>query len=258
VVDADLKSYFDTISHETLMMQVKAKIADGRVLELIASYLSQKVMDTAKEWTPEEGTPQGGVISPLLANIYLDPLDHLMAKSGIEMVRYADDLVLLCRSAEAAKSALALLQRWTDSVGLTLHPEKTRIVDAGVDGFEFLGYRFERGLIWPRKKSIDKLKDSIRSKTSRSNGHSMQAIIIDVNRSLRGWFEYFKHGQGNVFSVLDKWTRMRLRSILRKRAGRIGRGRGLDHVRWPNAFFAECGLFSLGLARATYRQSLIR
>ena len=215
-------------------------------------------METAKEWTPDEGTPQGGVISPLLANIYLDPLDHLMETAGIEMVRYADDLVLMCRSQDAAEAAMELLQTWTDAAGLKLHPEKTRIVDADVAGFEFLGYRFERGYIWPRKKSVDKLKDNIRSKTKRTNGHSLQVIIADVNRSLRGWSAYFKHGQGSVFTKLDKWIRMRLRSILRKRARRQGRGRGLDHVRWPNVFFAERGLFSLGQARVTYRQSLIR
>jgi len=258
VVDADLASYLDTIPHKPLMELVKRKVADGRVLGLVEAYLSQRVMETAKEWTPEEGTPQGGVISPLLANIYLDPLDHLMAKSGIEMVRYADDLVLLCRSAQAAQTALAILRDWTAAAGLTLHPEKTRFVDADVAGFEFLGYHFERGYIWPRKKSVDKLKDSIRSKTPRTSGQSLQAIIIDVNRTLRGWSAYFKHGQGSVFTELDKWIRMRLRSILRKRVRSKGRGRGLDHVRWPNVFFAERGLFSLGLARATYRQSLLR
>jgi RNA-directed DNA polymerase len=256
VVDADLASYFDTIPHPMLMKLVKQKIADGRVLELIEAYLSQKVMATAKEWTPEAGTPQGGVISPLLANIYLDPLDHLMAKSGVEMVRYADDLVLLCRSSEAAEHALKILQDWTAAAGLTLHPEKTRVVDANVDSFEFLGYHFERGQVWPRKKSVDKLKDSIRSKTARTNGTSMSAIITDVNRSLRGWFGYFKHGQDNVFTIVDRWTRMRLRSILRKRSGLKGRGRGLDHIRWPNNYFAKLGLFSLERARASYRQSL--
>lgn len=258
VVDADIKSYFDTIGHAPLMKLVRQKVADGRVLELIEAYLSQRVMETAREWTPEEGTPQGGVISPLLANIYLDPLDHLMANAGIEMVRYADDLVLMCRSKEAAEAALAMLRDWTDAAGLVLHSEKTRIVDADVESFEFLGYHFERGYIWPRKKSVDRLKDSIRSKTPRTNGQSLQAIVKDVNRTLVGWFGYFKHGQGRVFVELDKWTRMRLRSILRKRAGRQGRGRGLDHFKWPNLYFAEQGLFSLGQARATYRQSLLR
>lgn len=258
VVDADLRSYFDTIPHEPLMELIRRKIADGRVLELIQAYLSQKVMDTAKQWTPEEGTPQGGVISPLLANIYLDPLDHMMASTGIEMVRYADDLVLMCRSQAAAEEALDLLRAWTDSAGLALHPEKTQIVDAAAGGFEFLGYRFERGHIWPRWKSVNKLKDNIRSRTPRTSGQSLNAIVADVNRSLRGWSEYFKHGQGSVFRGIDAWARMRLRSILRKRDGGSGRGRGRDHQRWPNAFFAKQGLFSLELAQARYRQSLNR
>jgi RNA-directed DNA polymerase len=258
VVDADIRSYFDTIPHEPLMARVREKIADGRVLELVEAYLSQKVMETSREWTPDEGTPQGGVISPLLANIYLDPLDHLMEAAGIEMVRYADDLVLMCRSRQEAEEALRLLKEWAAAAGLELHREKTRIVDAKSEGFEFLGYRFERGYIWPRKKSVDGLKDSIRGKTSRTSGRSLKAIIVDVNGSLRGWSEYFKHGQGEVFTILDKWVRMRLRSILRKRRGRKGRGRGTDHFRWTNAFFAEQGLFSLAQARATYRQSLTR
>jgi RNA-directed DNA polymerase len=258
VVDADLRSYFDTIPHGLLLERVKEKIADGRVLGLVEAYLNQNVMDTAKEWTPDEGTPQGGVISPLLANIYLDPLDHMMANAGIEMVRYADDLVLMCRSRGEAEEALRLLREWVESAELELHPEKTRVVDAQTEGFEFLGYHFERGHIWPRQKSVDKLKDGIRAKTSRTNGKSLQAIILDVNRTLRGWSEYFKHGQGEVYTALDKQTRMRLRSILRKRRGLRGRGRGSDHLRWTNAYFAEHGLFSLGLARAKYRQSLVR
>jgi RNA-directed DNA polymerase len=256
VVDADLASYFDTIPHEPLMELIKQKIADGRVLELIEAYLSQRVMETATDWTPEGGTPQGGVISPLLANIYLDPLDHLMEESGIEMVRYADDLVLLCLSKEAAEEALCKLTEWVNAAGLALNAEKTRIVDASVEGFDFLGYHFERGYIWPRPKSVLKLKDSIRAKTKRTSGKGLQAIINDVNGSLKGWFEYFKHGQRNVFIQLDKWTRMRLRSILRRRRNLRGRGRGTDYLRWPNNFFAECGLFSLGQARAKYRQSL--
>lgn len=258
VVDADLASYFDTIPHGSLMDLIKQKVADGRVLELIEAYLSQRVMETAREWTPEAGTPQGGVISPLLANIYLDPLDHLMEESGIEMVRYADDLVLLCRTQESADDALRKLTEWVLAAGLVLSAEKTRVVDAGIESFEFLGYHFERGYIWPRPKSIQKLRDSIRDKTKRTNGRSLAVLITDVNRTLRGWFEYFKHGQGDVFTQLDKWTRMRLRSILRRRRKLRGRGRGADHQRWPNNFFAECGLFSLGQARAKYRQSLIR
>jgi RNA-directed DNA polymerase len=258
VVDADLKSYFDTIPRERLQRLVQEKVSDGQVLELIEAFLSQGVLEEAQYWTPEAGTPQGGVISPLLSNIYLNPLDHLMVQVGIQMVRYADDFVLLCRSEREARAALEKVQTWTAAVGLQLHPEKTRIVDATQPGgFDFLGYHFERGLRWPRTKSIQKLKDTIRGHTHRCNGHSLQVIIAKVNRSLRGWFEYFKHSHRTTFAPLDGWVRMRLRSILRKRKGRRGRGRGLDHQRYPNSFFAEQGLFSLSAAHSSARQSLI-
>lgn len=257
IVDADLKGYFDTIPHDRLMERVEENLADGRVLSLIESYLNQGVLEGLKEWRPENGTPQGAVLSPLLANIYLNPLDHEMAAEGYEMVRYADDFVILCRSREEAERALALVQEWVEDNGLTLHPEKTQIVDAQRqgEGFDFLGYHFERGYKWPRKKSLKKLKDSIRQKTRRTNGNSLEFIITDVNRTTRGWFEYFKHSHKTTFRPLDQWIRMRLRSILRKRRGGKGRGRGWDHNRWTNAFFAEQGLFSLNTARAEACQS---
>jgi RNA-directed DNA polymerase len=259
VVDADLRSYFDTIPKEHLLERVEGKVSDGRVLELLRAYLNQEVMETAKSWTPEAGTPQGAVISPLLSNIYLDPLDREMAEQGIEMVRYADDFVILCRSREAAEGALERVRQWTARAGLTLHPDKTRIVNATErGGFDFLGYHFERGMKWPRKKSLKKLKDTLRPKTKRTNGRCLQAIILDVNRTLRGWFEYFKHSHKTTFADVDGWIRMRLRSIQRKRSRRKGRGRGRDHQRWPNSFFAKHGLFSLVAAHALARQSLSR
>ena len=256
VVDADLKSYFDTIPPDLLMARIRDKIADNRLLTLVELFLKQQVMEMTAGWTPETGTPQGAVLSPLLSNIYLNPLDHLMAQSGVNMVRYADDFVILCRTEAEALQALALVQGWTAQAGLTLHPTKTRIVDAAVrGGFDFLGYHFERGMRWPRRKSEKKLRDAIRDKTKRTNGHSLLAIISDVNRTLRGWFEYFKHSRRYTFRPLDSWIRMRLRSILRKRQGGRGRGRGADHQRWRNAFFAEQGLFSLVAAHAAACQS---
>jgi RNA-directed DNA polymerase len=256
VVDADLKSYFDTIPHGRLMDRVQAKVADGRVLGLIEAYLKQKIMDTARAWTPEQGSPQGAVLSPLLSNIYLDPMDHKMARAGYEMVRYADDFVVLCRSEREAREALERVQRWTAEAGLTLHPDKTRTVDATQrGGFDFLGYHFERGYRWPSRKSMRKMRDTIRAKTRRTNGHSLTQIVTDVNRTLRGWYEYFKHSHWNTFPGVDGWIRMRLRSLLRKRAGKRGRGRGLDHHRWPNLFFAAHGLFSTTAAHAAACQS---
>jgi RNA-directed DNA polymerase len=259
VVDADLKSYFDTIPHDSMVERVEEKVSDGAVIALIKGYLKQDVMEAMKRWMPEGGTPQGAIISPLLSNIYLDPLDHVMEQRGIEMVRYADDFVVLCRSQAEAEAALEEVRQWTELAGLQLHPTKTRIVDATQQGgFDFLGYHFERNMKWPRKKSLTKFKDAIRAKTKRTNGHSLQAIIIDANRTCRGWFEYFKHSHRTTFNPLDQWLRMRLRSILRKRAGRQGRGRGRDHQRWTNTFFSEQGLFSLVTTHATARQSCAR
>ena len=259
VVDADLKSYFDTIPWGPLVELVEEKVSDGRVIELLKAMLSQKVMDTAKSWTPEGGTPQGAVISPLLSNIYLDPLDRKMGQGGVEMVRYADDFVILCRSEAEAEEALEEVRGWTAQAGLTLHPVKTRIVNAEEKGgFDFLGYHFEQGMRWPRQKSLDKLKNTIRKKTKRTNGQSLQVIIKDVNRTMVGWFEYFKHSHKTTFPSLDGWIRGRLRSILRKRSKRKGRARGRDHQRWPNSFFAGSGLFSLVTAHSLARQSLTR
>lgn len=259
VVDADLRRYFDTIPHRSLMQRVRAKVADRRVLALLDAFLTQRVLDGLSAWSPEEGTPQGAVISPLLANIYLDPLDHTVAAAGFELVRYADDFVILCRTEADAQRALALVATWTQAAGLTLHPEKTRVVDATQrGGFDFLGYHFERGHHWPRTKSEQKLKDALRVKTRRNQGQSLAVIIEDVNRTLRGWLEYFHHSPRGSFVPLDRWLRMRLRSILRKRHHRSGRGRGRDHQRWPNAFFDSHGLFNLTTAHVQARQSVSR
>lgn len=258
VVDADLKSYFDTIPHDRLMERVRSKIVDRQMLTLTKAFLTQRVMDGMDEWTPEQGSPQGAVISPLLSNIYLDPLDHLMAEGGFEMVRYADDFVILCRSREEADAALVRVREWTAEAGLTLHPEKTSVIDATVGAVEFLGYRFVEGRKWPRRTSLRKLKDAIRAQTKRANGHSLERIIATLNTRLAGWFGYFKHCHKFVFKRLDQWIRMRLRSILRKRAHLKGRGRGSDHQRWPNKYFADLGLFSLSEAWISARQSLAR
>jgi RNA-directed DNA polymerase len=258
IVDADLKSYFDTIPHDRLLVLMAQKVSDGRILSLIEGYLKQGVMDGLHEWTPEQGSPQGAVISPLLSNIYLNPLDHKMAQEGYQMVRYADDFVILCRSAEEAALALAAVHAWTADAGLTLHPTKTRIVDASIEHFDFLGYRFEEGTRRPRPKSLDKFKETVRAKTSRSSGSSLHQIIVELNRTIRGWFEYYKHSHHRIISNLDAWIRMRLRSILRARMGKRGRGRGSDHQRWPNAFFVAQGLFCMKHAQTLLRQSLKR
>jgi RNA-directed DNA polymerase len=247
VVDADLKGYFDSIPQERLLDQVAEKVADGRVLRLLRGYLAQGVMDTAKGWQPtEQGTPQGAVISPLLANIYLNPLDHQMAAAGWEMTRYADDFIVQGRSRAEAQAALEQLRAWVQAAGVTLHPQKTRIVDASQPGgFDFLGWHLERGWKWPREKSEQRLRESLRQQTRRTDGRAMPEIMDALNRRLKGWANYFHGGNGNVYRRLDQWLRMRLRSVQRKRDRRKGRGRGQDHNRYPNAYWADLGLISL-------------
>lgn len=255
VVDADLKSYFDTIPHDRLLALIGQKVVDGKIMKLLEQFLQQGVLDGLTAWTPDEGTPQGAVISPLLSNIYLDPLDHLMAQEGFEMVRYADDFVVLCRSEAQAARALAVIAEWTAAAGLILHPDKTHLVDARGQSFDFLGYRFEGGRRWPRDKSLGKFKDSIRAKTRRTAGQSLRAIIDGLNPTLRGWFVYFQHSYRTTFPDLDGWLRRRLRSLLRRRRGRRGLARGADHQRWTIDFFAGQGLFSLQRAHALAGQS---
>ena len=246
VVDADIRSYFDNIPHDLLMERVEKRVTDNGILSLIRSFLEVEIMEETGNWTPEGGTPQGAVISPLLANIYLNPLDHLMEDKGFNMIRYADDFVVLCRTKEEAREALKVINDWIKKAGLKLHPDKTKLVDATKrGGFDFLGYHFERGYKWPRKKSEQKLKDSIRNKTPRTYGDNLEKCISGINKTLEGWFEYFKHSHYTTFGPIDKWIRMRLRSILRKRMGNKGRGRGRDHQRWPNSYFHKRGLFFL-------------
>src|SRR6266567_1119787 len=175
--------------------RVEERVSDGRLLDLLRGWLKQDIMHDLQRWTPTEGTPQGAVISPLLANIYLHPLDELMAARGYRMVRYADDFVVLCKSREEADAALAEIRAWVAENGLRLHPNKTHIGDCRQpgEGFEFLGYRFEAGRRFVRKKSLDRLKDNIRARTRRTRGQSLARIIDGLNSVLKGWFAYFKH-----------------------------------------------------------------
>jgi len=251
VVDADLKGYFDSIPHARLMALVAERISDGRILSLIDGFLRQDIMTDMACWQPTTGTPQGAVLSPLLANIYLHPLDLLMEESGRRMVRYADDFVILCRTEAEAVAALRQVEAWVAANGLTLHPDKTRVGDSRQpgQGFEFLGYRFEAGRRLVRKKSLKAFKDKVRTRTIRSRGDSLDRIITDLNPMLRGWFGYFKHATPALYGVLDGFVRRRLRAILRKQDKRPGIGRcAADHQRWPNAFFAAHGLFTLRTA----------
>ena len=258
VVDADLKGYFDSIPHDRLKQRLAAHISDGRLLALLDGWIEQDVVQELKRWKPTSGTPQGAVISPLLANLYLHGLDVKLAELGLSMVRYADDFVILCQSAAEAAHALEVVRAWVAAEGLQLHPDKTHVGDCRIagQGFEFLGYRFEAGRRWVRDKSLKALKTKIRSQTRRTEGKSLKQIVTGLNPMLRGWFNYFKHAQRGVFQMLDGFIRRRLRALLRKQAKRPGAGRCLaDHRLWPNAFFAAAGLFTMTEARRAASQS---
>ncbi len=258
VADVDLKSYFDTVPHAPLMALVRRRIADGRALDLIEAFLKQPIQDGDRRWIPTVGTPQGAVVSPVLSNLYLDPLDHHMAQRGYEMTRYADDFVIQCQTEEAARAALDEVTRWCGEAGLTVHPTKTRIVQvSATEGLDFLGYHFRlhrddpwQTKRWPRKKSVAKLRDALRPLTRRLSGISLEAVIGQVNRVLRGFFQYFRASTRTSLAEIDRWVRGRLRSLLRKRRKGRGRARGMDMIRWPNAFFRTQGLFSLAGAHA--------
>jgi len=258
VVDADLKGYFDNIRHDLLMTRIKEHISDGRLLGLLQSWLEQDIVKGLERWTPTAGTPQGAVISPLLANLFLHPLDEKMTTLGYKMVRYADDFVILCPNASQAQQALEEVRAWVEENGLTLHPDKTHVGDCLIQGqgFEFLGYRFEAGQRWVRQKSWQGFKDKVREKTKRSRGESLRSIIEDLSPMIRGWFGYFKHARRSTFLMLDGFIRRRLRAILRKQEKRPAKGRCReDHRRWPNAYFAKLGLFTMATAHQRASQS---
>jgi RNA-directed DNA polymerase len=258
VVDVDLESYFDTIPKAPLLARVAEKVSDGTLLDLLQRFLDQDILEDMQRWTPLTGVPQGSVLSPLLSNLYLHPLDRAVRQAGYRIVRYCDDLVLLCRTQTEAEAALALVQGWTAQHGLRLHPEKTRMVDSsrGGHGFAFLGYRFANGQRHVRQKSLTALRDKIRQQTGRTRSGSLEQIIAELNPILRGWFGYFKHARFPVFRKVDSFVRRRLRALLRKREKRPGFGVTYrDHKRWPNAFFAAHGLFTLHEAYVQARQS---
>jgi RNA-directed DNA polymerase len=253
-VDLDFQSYFDTIPHERLLGLIQQRVVDGSVLALLAQSLKAGVLEEMKGWQPtERGTPQGAVLSPLLANLYLNPLDHQMARQGWEMVRYADDLVVLCRTQAEAEQGLASVRQWAEQAGLTVHPTKTRIVNAHSEGFDFLGWHFRGGKKWPRKKSLQKLQEKLRPLTRRTHGWSLGEIIARANPILCGWHGYFRESHPTGLRGPDGWLRRRLRAMLRKREKRPGYGLSeADSRRWPNRWFAARGLYSLEHGSCAY------
>ena len=254
VVDADLKGYFDSIPKDRLLDIVKRKISDRRVLGLIQQFLDQGIMEELRTWTPESGVPQGAVLSPVLSNAYLNPLDHRMAKLGFQMVRYADDFVILCRTPEEATAALAEVRQWVETHGLTLHPEKTHIVDSREASFSFLGYTFRGELRFPRAKSHRKFVDRLRELTPRKSGESLDVMIQRINRSAQGWFNYFRHCHWSILREYDGLIRRRLRRLLLKRNRRNPK-RLSRTQRWPNAYFTKHGFTSLTATHARFVQS---
>jgi len=255
VVDADLKGYFDTIPKDRLLDLVKQHISDSRMLKLIQLFLDQDILEELHQWNPIAGVPQGAVLSPVLSNLYLNPLDHQMADEGFEMVRYADDFVVLCRTAAEAQAALTMITAWVETAGLILHPTKTKIVDSRSKSFAFLGYSFRGDKIYPRRESLAKLNARLVELTQRKRAGSMKAIVGELNPILRGWFTYFRHCRWTIYKDLDSHLRARLRRLQMKRH-RKNPQRLTRNERWPNDYFTKLGLYSLREAHFRFAQSL--
>ncbi len=240
VLDADIKAFFDNLSHEVIMKAVAAEVADGNILRLIQKFLRSGVMEYGVFKPTNIGTPQGGVISPLLANIVLNHLDWQLHHRGFDFVRYADDFVVICQSNAQAEGALNFVQQILASLGLQLSPEKTRITTFG-KGYSFLGFVLSPRSRRMRPKSVKKFKDKIRSLTTRHHNFE-PSVIAELNRVIRGTALYFATDFSSCrgqFRKLDSWTRMRLRCMKYKRK------RATDNYRLRNRLFIKLGLLSL-------------
>jgi len=246
VVDLDIEKCYDSIPHDPLIDRVAQRVSDGKVLDLIRRFLKSGVMEEMNIRHETTGTPQGGIISPVLANIFLHDLDVALEKRGTAWVRYADDVVALCQSREEAEQVLEFIREILEGLGLKLSPDKTRIVHLD-EGFDYLGWHYQGQQRWPRKKSVDKLRHRLGALTRRNRPGSLQSICAELVPVQRGWFNFFRNGNSqSAFGMLDKWLRRRLRSLLRRRHKRRGISRGgRDHQRWPNSYFAQYGFFSL-------------
>jgi len=241
VVDADISDFFGSVDHSILLYDVSRVIKDRKVFLLIKRWLKSGVMEEGEIRYAMTGTPQGGVISPLLANVYLTRLDKVMEENGLKMVRYADDFVIFCRRRWQARFILELVEKVMVKLRLELHPEKTKVVNGHRDGFTFLGYRFIRGYKSPRPESVDAFRDKVRHVTRRQQPKKLEMVIADLNPIIRGWGNYYKHGDTKtLFRSLDKWIRMRLRCFLEKK-----RAHYHQNQRLPNYLFVRAGLVSL-------------
>ncbi|MEB1808395.1 MAG: group II intron reverse transcriptase/maturase [Bacillaceae bacterium] len=217
VIDADLQAYFDTIPHERLISLVREEVVDGSVIRLIESFLQAGIMDGGSFQINEKGTPQGGVISPLLANIYLHPLDEIMTERGHRITRYADDFVICCKSQKGAERVLKSVTRFLEQeLGLSIHPNKTKIVNNLEETFQFLGHEFKAGYwVTPSAKALKKFKTKVKNITKRNQTINIEKLVKDrLNPYLRGWGNYFGHFHvKRLFTKIDSWIRRRLRAV---------------------------------------------
>ena len=259
IVDADLKDFFGSVEHDKLLTLVAQRVSDGRVLRLIRSMLKAGGYGKGQLFPTERGTPQGGVISPLLSNILLTPFDREMRHKGYQLTRYADDWVITCKSAAEARSAIAAASKILKELGVELHPQKTRIVHV-THGFEFLGYKIKRGkqlrlpaskirsqarsgalYAYPKEKSIRRFMDQVRARTKRRIPLRPCELIEELNPLIRGWGEYYKKAHvRTLFNRLDRWIVRRIRSHRFKR-WRNGGWRQLPEAK----LYGEYGLVNL-------------
>ena len=237
IVDADLRNFFGSVDHEKLLTLVAQRVADGRVLRLIKSMLKAGSYGKGRLFPSERGTPQGGVVSPVLSNVLLTPFDREMRLRGYQLTRYADDWVVTCKSAAEARSAVDAARRILKQLGVELHPQKTRIVHVRY-GFEFLGYKIKRGerklylpeskirsqvqqgalYAYPKEKSIRRFMDQVRQRTKRRTPLQTEELIAELNPLVRGWGEYYKRAHvRRLFHRLDAWIVRRIWSHRGKR-----------------------------------------
>ncbi len=266
VLDADIRDFFGNIDHSVLLSLVERKIADRRVLKLVRQWLEAKVMEDGREETKLSGTPQGGVISPLLSNIYLDFLDGVWSKRCADLgvlVRYCDDFVVLCKTEKDCREAERRVRKLLAELKLELHPGKTRRVDLGwgKHGIDFLGCHLRKRFSgpvwvrsgkrayflqrWPSTRSMKRIKQRVKSLTDRSRCHvDPRQIIAELNPVLRGWGQYFRTGNASdKFSEVDKYVVWRMKRMRIHRKGRhLKPG---EAQRWKESYFSALGLVHL-------------